>query len=183
MRISTPEACGVARSMAPVSQACAAASGSGSWPVIAAARPRSASPSEPPIRPRPAIWTVQSSSALDMLRYRLRAWRALAPDNRRKLAQLRHQRREALRLERLLPIGLREFRLQVHLEDHAIRPGGDRAHRHALDVFPLADRVAGVRDDRQVRDVLENRDRVEVERVARVRLERADTTLAQHDAH
>jgi len=88
--------------------------------------------------------------------------------------------REVARVERLRAVAERSVGVLVDLDDDAVRPDRGGRPGQRLDQAAVARRVAGVDDHRQVRVQLQPRDRREVEREARGRLERADAALAQH---
>src|SRR5262249_16159574 len=69
----------------------------------------------------------------------------------------------------------------VDLDQQAGGGGRQRRQRHRRHVVALASAVAGVDQDRQVRQVLDRRDHRQVERVAAVVREGADAALAQDD--
>src|SRR5207244_11943704 len=63
--------------------------------------------------------------------------------------------------------------------DEAISASCYSGSRYRLDVLPMAGTVARVDEDRQVSELLQHRDGVEVEREARGGLERPDAALAE----
>ena len=67
----------------------------------------------------------------------------------------------------------------VHLDDQPVGAGSDRRTRQLRDHVAAAGAVARVGHDRQVTQFLDDRDRGDVERVARRRLERPDAALAE----
>ena len=67
----------------------------------------------------------------------------------------------------------------MDLDEKPVGPGCDRRQRDRGDEVPLAGAVRGIGDDRKVREPLQHRDRVHVEGVAGVSLERADPALAE----
>ena len=69
----------------------------------------------------------------------------------------------------------------MHFDDEAVGAGGDPRHGHRLDVFPVSGAVRGIDEDGQVRQLLDHRDRAEVEREPGGRLERPDAALAEDD--
>ena len=69
----------------------------------------------------------------------------------------------------------------MDLDHHPVRPDRDAAEREWLDEPALPGGMRRIDDHRQVGEVVEERDRGEVHRVARVGLERADAALAQDD--
>ena len=69
--------------------------------------------------------------------------------------------------------------LGVDLDDQPVGARGRGGQGHRLHQVAVAGAVARVGDDRQVAHALDERDRAQVERVARRRLEGADAALAQ----
>ena len=72
-------------------------------------------------------------------------------------------------------------RIVVNLDLQAVGAGGGGGERHGLHVAGVAGGVARVRDDRQVREVVDHGDGVQVEGVAGARLVRADAAFAEYD--
>ena len=70
----------------------------------------------------------------------------------------------------------------VDLDLQRVGAGRAGGERHGLDVAGVAGCVAGVGDDGQVGELVQGGDGVQVEGVARARLEGADAALAQHHA-
>src|SRR6266850_1189196 len=186
--VSTP------RSMAPAPSACAS-TGSESTPNTrdSGQRSRTAKAMEPPIRPRPTMAMdgngtsdeVMSSGfgICDFLTSPAAASHGLETDaaanRRRDDPQLRHQPFELRREHRLRAIAQRAIRVVVDLDDEAIASRRDRRARQLRHHVPPTGAVARVGDDRQVTQLLHDRNRGDVERVARRGLERADAALAQ----
>ncbi len=73
--------------------------------------------------------------------------------------------------------------IAVHFDDEPVAPRGHGGARHRRHLVALPRPVARVNQDRQVAELLDDGDRRDVERVARVALERADAALAQHHVH
>src|SRR5579872_4920421 len=69
----------------------------------------------------------------------------------------------------------------MRLDDQAVHTGGDRAAAYGYHQAALARRVRGVREYRQVRELFNGRNCVQIERVTRVGLEGPDPPLAQDD--
>src|SRR5216110_2798156 len=67
----------------------------------------------------------------------------------------------------------------MDLDDEPVSASSYSGSRHRLDVLPMAGTVARVDEDRQVSELLQHRDGVEVEREARGGLERPDAALAE----
>src|SRR5829696_622644 len=95
-----------------------------------------------------------STMGARMLRRPARAMLRYAPRDRGEVA----------RVERLGTVAQRGLGILVHLDDDAVRADGRRAARERLDQAPVARRVAGIHDHRQVRVQLEPRHGAEVER-------------------
>src|SRR5581483_3135122 len=92
-----------------------------------------------------------------------------------------HQLRELREGERLRPILDRLFGIRMRLDDQAVRARRDRAQADRVDQAALAGGVRGSGEDGQVGKLLNGRNRIDVEGVARVGLEGADAALAQDD--
>src|SRR5438093_4677094 len=92
-----------------------------------------------------------------------------------------HERAEVVEAERLEAIRERVVRARVDLDQQAVGAGRDRGERDRRDEIPLARPVRRIGQDGKVRETLEEWDRVHVEGVARVPLERADAALAEDD--
>ena len=69
----------------------------------------------------------------------------------------------------------------VHLDDEAVRAAGGSSQCHRAHEARNAGRVAGVDDDRQVRELLEHRHSRKVECVSRVVVVGANAALAEDD--
>ena len=82
-------------------------------------------------------------------------------------------------VERLRAVGEGLVGVGVDLDQQAVGAGGQRGQGHRRDVIALAGAVAGVDQDRQVRQLLDRRDHRQVERVAAVVGEGAHAALAQ----
>ena len=72
-------------------------------------------------------------------------------------------------------------RARVDLDQQTVGARRDRRERDRRDEIPLAGPVRRIRQNRKVREALEERDRVHVEGVARIPLERPDAALAEND--
>ena len=71
---------------------------------------------------------------------------------------------------------------RVHFDDNAVRARGNRGARHRCDLVAQTGAVARVGDDRQVRELLHQGNRREIEQIARHRVEAANAALAQNHA-
>src|SRR5678816_4342276 len=69
----------------------------------------------------------------------------------------------------------------MNLDDYAIRSGGYRGTGHGRHLVTQPGAVTRIRDDRQVRELVHDRDRVQIEHVSRRAVEAPHATLAQHD--
>ena len=69
----------------------------------------------------------------------------------------------------------------MHLDQKAIRAGGDSDPRQRRNQFAMPGRVAGIGDHRQVRNLLEQRDSSGIEGIAHRGFKGADAALAQND--
>src|ERR1017187_5066163 len=67
----------------------------------------------------------------------------------------------------------------MHLDDDAVRSGGDSGARHRRDDGAASGAMARIRDDWKVRELVHDRDRGEVEEVSRRRVETAKAALAE----
>ena len=67
----------------------------------------------------------------------------------------------------------------MDFDDESVGAGGDRGPRHRRDHVATPRPVARVGDDRQMTQLLHDWNRRDVERVARVVLERSDAALTQ----
>ncbi len=68
----------------------------------------------------------------------------------------------------------------MDLDDHPVGAGRDRGARHRNHLVAQPGAVARIRDHRQVRQPLHERNRREIEEIARHRVEAADAALAQN---
>src|SRR5262245_61560231 len=112
-------------------------------------------------------------------RHRLEA--DAAADCRRDDPQLGHQPIELRWEHRLRAVAEGVIRIAVHLDDQAVGAGGHRGAGHRRHHVAPSGAVARVGDDRQVAELADDRDRRDVEGVARRRLEGADAALAEDD--
>jgi hypothetical protein len=71
----------------------------------------------------------------------------------------------------------------VDFDDQPVRTGSDRRPCHGRDLVAPARAMARVGQDGQVTELLHHGNGRDVERIARVALERANPALAQHDIH
>jgi len=104
-----------------------------------------------------------------------------AVNRRRDDAELGHQLGKLIGPQRLGAVAERAVGIVVHLDEQAV---GARCHggaRHGKDFVAPTGAVGRVGDDGQVRELLHHWDGRNVERVARIALERADAALAQDD--
>ena len=92
-----------------------------------------------------------------------------------------HHRVEAAEVQLLLGVGERLVGARVDLDHDPVGAHGHAADRQRLDEPALAGGVRRVHHDRQVRQVVEQRHRGQVQRVAGGRLEGPDAALAQDD--
>src|SRR5579859_3298502 len=67
----------------------------------------------------------------------------------------------------------------MNLDEQGVGSGGDRGERHGGDEVAMPGTLAGVGDDRQVRELLHQRNRADVHRIARHFLKGANAPLAQ----
>src|SRR3972149_6980422 len=204
-RTSTSQSCAAskstARSMIARSLANASDSESTSTPTICAQWPRSASASDPPIKPKPTIVTVLSLSRVSIViddcgflivdcRSSIRNLQSairnpqstFSPHGFGYPAHFGDELSESFGSQALHTVGQRGLRVRVHLDEQAIGSGGDTGPRDGSHVLPFAGCVRRIEDDRQVTQLLDDRDRVDVGGIARVLLERAKAALAQHQA-
>ena len=166
-----------ARSSAPRRAPPASARASGSQPRTSAPRrSRAASPTEPPISPTPRTASRTPAGARRGRRVRRSGDSCRRP---RRPARAGRVGGEVVRAQRLRPVADRLLGLRVDLDDDPVRAGRRRGERERLDEVAPAGRVARVDDHRQVRELLEHRDRRQVEREAVGRLEGADAALAE----
>jgi len=70
----------------------------------------------------------------------------------------------------------------VHFYDQAIRSSGYPGASNGRYVSPIAGAVAGIEDNRQVGEFLENRDGIDIRGVPCCHFECTDAAFAQHDA-
>src|SRR5215218_7229285 len=178
---SADAASGAARSSAPTASAVASTPSAGSQPATSApSRARAARPIEPPIRPTPTIAIFTPAMIADRRRRSSRGRvREHLPGDRRRALDLLRVRREAVRPQLLRAVADGLVRLRVDLDDDPVRAGRRGRERERLDQRAPPGGVAGVDDHRQVRELLQHRDRREVEREAVSGLEGADPALAQ----
>ena len=159
---------GLTSSTAPRSSATSAVASSSSNPETVAPARFAASPTEAPISPVPMTASRKPPypTCLPM--------RATSSVTSGELAEL--VRRDLLRAvaERLLGPRMR-------LDDDPVRADRRRRPRQGQDERPPPGGVGGVDDHRQVRLLLEHRDRAEVERVPGRGLEGLDSPLAEDD--
>ena len=69
----------------------------------------------------------------------------------------------------------------MHFDEQAIGARGDTRSGHRHHLVAAARCVRRVHDDRKVREFLDDRDRRDIQRVARVRFESPDASLAEND--
>src|SRR5688572_23384672 len=117
-----------------------------------------ASPSDPPMNPKPTMATVGKMGTSEMIG-RLRAIgseeRSASPpaprdgleadaaaDRRSDDPQLRHQAIELRRVQRLRAVALGAIRVAMHLDEQAVGAGGDGGARHRRDLIAAAGAVA-----------------------------------------
>src|SRR5262249_3540177 len=132
---------------------------------------RRATAKEPPMRPVPRIVTRLMRCPADTLGH-------AAADGGRDDAKLGHELSEVGGIERLRSIGERVVRIVVHFDEQAVRAGGNGSAGHGGNFVAAASAVGGIRDHGQVRELLDDGYRGDVQGVAGIGLESADAALA-----
>src|SRR5579863_5334675 len=110
-------------------------------------------------------------------------WRVHHPATNRggDRPQLAHQLGELARVERLRSVRQRPVRRGMDLDENAVGARGYRGPRHWRHLVAKPGAVARVRDDREMRQIVNDRDSGQVEHVADCRIEAPDPALAQND--
>ena len=93
--------------------------------------------------------------------------------------ELIHDRAKIIEGKRLLSIAHCFCRVWMDFHQQAVRADRLRGAAKRTDPAPYPNAMAWIDEDRQVRSLAQDRNRRKIERVARRRLERANTSLAQ----
>src|SRR4029079_200965 len=104
-----------------------------------------------------------------------------SPDGRRNDPQLRHQPIELCRKHRLRAVTQRVIRIAVYFDDKPVGAGRYRRPGHRRNHVATPRPVARIGHNRQVTELLDDRNRRNVERVPSGGLEGANTALAEDD--
>src|ERR1019366_3071461 len=94
--------------------------------------------------------------------------------------QFGHEFFKLLEEERLGAIGKRMLRIVVHLEEQAIGARRNRRPSHGRNFVAASRAMRWVGNNGKVREFLDNRDRGDIERVARIGLKCTDAALAKN---
>ena len=105
--------------------------------------------------------------------------RARGPQRNVRLER-RHHLVELGKPQRLLAIAPRLVRMRMYFNSSPSAPAATPIRASAGTRFAMRPRVARIRNHRQMRDLLQQRNRGHIERIARRRLKRADAALAQN---
>src|SRR5581483_8856623 len=193
------------RSMAPRASADLSDASLGPQPTTVHPAARRAMPIEPPMSPSPrmavrcviaprfdcqaryagpfrapAAALIGTPGGRGCSRHRERRLADLASHGLTHLPDLLHGLAEIVEGQRLRTVGQGMIGTGVHLDDQAIGTTRHGRLGHRLDQMPFAGAVAGIGDDREMRQSLHDRNGAEIHRIAGVVLERPNPPLAQH---
>src|SRR6266700_3118557 len=105
----------------------------------------------------------------------------LAPHGGRNHAQFIHELRKLVRIERLRAVRKRLVRIRMHFDQQHVGPCSHGGSRHRRNFVAQASAMRRIRCHGQMRKLVDDGNRRDVQRIARVSLERANAALAQDD--
>src|SRR4029077_6926333 len=101
----------------------------------------------------------------------------VAADRGRDCAKLSYELCELIRVKRLRSIRQCAVWLRVHFDYDSVRAGGDTRARHRNHLVSQSRAMAGIGNDRQMREPVHDRNRRQIEHVARSGIEATNTAL------
>src|ERR1035441_388135 len=142
---------------------------------------RKSEPEGQSMRPRPACELQESSHGLHGSHTGSRSPRKTVAAEGEVWLNAVHHVVEAGKVHGLLAVAPRLVWIGMDLDQQAIGAGGNGDAGKCRNKLAMARRMAGVGDDGEVRDLLEQRNGGHIECVARCRFKGADAALAEND--